>query len=59
MTKKHFIALANALKSVRPDKSDYKAWDQWQNTVGAVASVCEQQNAAFNRSTFYKACENE
>lgn len=50
MTKKHFIALADAFRSEKPGEN----WDpnkrvQWELDVKAVANVCAQFNPRFNR----------
>ena len=50
MTKKNFIALADALKSEQP----WTNWDpnkriQWELDVRAVANVCQTSNPRFNR----------
>ncbi len=61
MTKKTFIALADAMRLVRErlevgaptfgDKSDYMlgAREQWQYDVRALADFCASQNAKFKR----------
>lgn len=65
MTKKHFQALADALKDThdrltriqasRPvDCAD--ALMGWRQTVNDVADVCAQTNPRFNRARFLKAC---
>ena len=46
MTRKHFIKLAEALKSV---KADIK-------TVDAIAKVCEESNPNFDWFKFEQAC---
>jgi len=51
MIKKHFIALADALRHRKPDKN----WDpdkivQWELDVKAVADVCARFNEQFDRA---------
>ena len=63
MTRKHFEALAAALKDNRPAK-DVQAFgyaarfseEQWLDGVGRVADVCARFNPYFNRARFLKAC---
>lgn len=53
MTKKHFIALADALKAQKPAPHwDANKWTQWRLDVKAVTDVCAEQGAKFNRSKF-------
>ena len=57
MTKKHFIALAAALKGERPGEN----WDankrmQWNLDVKAVVRVCKQFNGIFDTGRFIDAC---
>lgn len=66
MTKKHFVALAAALKSSAPldkgalnDDTDCALIRQWRDDCRAVASVCAQFNPNFNRAKFLKACGME
>lgn len=60
MTKKHFIALADVLRELKPvqlscDKtsSTYQqrigAIEQWRDTCEALQNFCEKQNPAFDR----------
>ncbi len=53
MSKKHFIALADALKRTRPtgDEAggDGGAHDQWEVDRDMLADFCKSQNPAFNR----------
>jgi len=53
MTKRHFKALAEALKNV-PRNSDTEE-NVWWKTVQAVAQVCFQFNERFDEERFYEA----
>jgi hypothetical protein len=62
MTKKHFIALAQELKSVRPvtwmqkpvvGRAEHSAWYEACN---AVATACKRHNPAFDWQRFMDAC---
>lgn len=56
MTKKHFIALADCMRRLKPvglieDKGQaLAAHAQWKDTVQALADFCQSQNSQFNRS---------
>lgn len=65
MTKKHFFALADALRASRPipasepmptvefrAQCDKRA--QWLKDVSAIADVCEAQNPNFDRERWFK-----
>lgn len=64
MTRKHFEALAAALRSIRPQverRADQGAYnvgccDQWNSDVSRIATVCEQANDRFDRRKFIQAC---
>lgn len=56
MTKKHFEALAQALKSERPSVSWSNKYIQWCQDVKAVADVCGEFDDAFDFEWFYEAC---
>ena len=51
MTKRHFIALADVLRRLRPDQhpNDLRRYEQWQKTVDALADFCRSQNPQFDR----------
>jgi hypothetical protein len=50
MTKKHFIALADALRAEKPgDNWDPNKRVQWDLDVKAIANFCAEQNPRFDR----------
>jgi len=54
MTKKDFIALADAVRTLRPGplvsyKKGLEAFDQWLKTIESLADFCTSQNPRFNR----------
>lgn len=55
MTKKHFKALAEAMKNIKPDESWLERSRQWENDLCTIAQVAEQFNPLFNRDRFYEA----
>lgn len=57
MTKKHFIALAKALRSQRPAFDERKEWERWTYMRNAVAQVCADFNPNFDRARFIAATE--
>ena len=56
MTRKHFEALAAALRSNAPssDSSSYEA-ELFESLVKAVAGACERSNPRFNHRRFAEA----
>jgi len=61
VTRKHFQALADALKWARPENgwehpapSPYVA--QWQADIRAVGDACYAANGRFDRGRFERAC---
>lgn len=54
MSKKHFIALADALRRSKPELSlgcadSISRLAQWNADVTAIADECKRENYAFNR----------
>jgi hypothetical protein len=57
MTKKHFIKIAAALASIRPDQ-DTEAYDEWQRVRETLIEVFIDLNPRFDQSRFINATEN-
>jgi len=49
MTRKHFEALARAIRAIADD------WEREQNAQ-SMADLCQKQNPRFDRARFYAAC---
>lgn len=56
MTRKHFQALAAALKSVRPEPMSCPQFIGWRNAVLSVADTCADANPRFDHARFTTAC---
>lgn len=56
MTRKHFKALAEAFKDVKPSSNWANKLIQWEMDCIAVADVCARQNSQFDRAKFLTAC---
>lgn len=58
MSKMHFQRLASLLRSLKPvitsDNADL--YQQWEQTVYAIAGVCGSFNPRFDRTRFVDAC---
>jgi hypothetical protein len=55
MTKKHFEALAAALKAERPMRQ-LVTFDQWKKDCVVIANTCQDFNPNFDRARFLAAC---
>ncbi len=59
MTRKHFEAIAQALRTTSPYPGDSSyidgKVDQWRADVRHLADVCAAANPAFDRARFYRA----
>lgn len=67
MTRSAYVALANALAAMHPEKvrqftppltNAVTEW-QWQNSVRAIADVLEADTPGFARDRFIAACEGK
>jgi len=56
MTKKHFIQLAAILQFVGRQADTDGEKEIVQETVRHIANLCAEDNANFNRVSFYLAC---
>lgn len=53
MTKKDFIAIADALRASMPSENNNpRAFDQWVTDRDALANVCAASNPAFRRQVW-------
>ena len=64
MSRKHFVAIAEAMRSSRPDgdlkyAKDRARLDQWQTDCLAMADACRSFNGQFDRDRFLGACSFE
>lgn len=65
MTRKDYVALAEALSLTEPSKSvDSQGvitpqWHVWLVTVDSIANTLAADNPRFDRDRFLKACQGE
>ena len=56
MTRKHFKALAEALKNVQPAEINSPIGRQWERDTNVIAEVLARFNSRFDQQRFVKAC---
>lgn len=63
MSRKHFIALAEALKEAQPTPAEFTnnsdTCRAWRTLVKRIAGVCQGASDNFNSSRFYNACAGD
>lgn len=59
MTKKHFIALANAFRETRPGKMNTARYLQWQSDLFAVVAILRADNPRFDAERFSSVVYSE
>lgn len=53
MTKKHFIALADVMRDIKPREENKAAMEQWTDTCSAMATWCRGESGAFNTRRWF------
>ena len=56
MTRKDYQAIAKEINSIRRDIKDYPEADNMTVVQNRIANMLKQDNPAFNRELFIKAC---
>ena len=56
MTRRHFVALANVLRSIKPPSEMKEAHAMWVDAARSIASICASDNPRFDRPRFLVAC---
>jgi hypothetical protein len=58
MSKKDYINLSNALRSVKPvlNTTDCPIFIEWLKCCQQIAVACQRDNARFDRKRFMMAC---
>ena len=57
MSKKDFIALADALFNTKPASGEVEKSQQWHRTLNAITRVCIDMNPRFSLARFeHRAC---
>jgi len=56
MSRKHFKALAEELRTIKPQTTQRERFAMWLIAVDAACATCRQFNARFNADRFRTAC---
>ena len=56
MTRKHFKAIAEQLRTIKPQTTEREQLAMWQRAVDAACVACRQFNPRFNADRFRTAC---
>ena len=56
MTRKHFIDIAETLRSLKPEGRSIPQQILWDDMVVEMALLCQRHNYNFDRERFYEVC---
>jgi hypothetical protein len=56
MTRKHYVAVAAAIRDARPPKTNVAAYVLWRQLVRDMVDIFKSDNSLFDRDRFNKAC---
>lgn len=56
MSRKHFVALAQQLRNVKPSTDEREQFAQWVRAVDAISAAARHFNPRFDANRFRVAC---